>query len=155
MTTTAHPAETTTSTRAEVSVRTALVAGAVAGLLAAVLNVIVATTARAVFDVSDDFMPLTPGPVVMWTVLGVIVGALGWRLIVNKSSDSGALLRRLVPTVLVLSFIPDVALLVSDAMPGTTTAAVLSLMVMHVITAAVAVVAYRRAMPPASPTADR
>jgi hypothetical protein len=52
-----------------------------------------------------------------------------------------------VPTVLVLSLIPDVALLVTGAMPGTTVTAVVTLMVMHVVTAAIAVTAYRRTMP--------
>ncbi len=57
------------------------------------------------------------------------------------------MLRALVPTVLVLSLVPDVALLVTGAMPGTTVAGVVSLMVMHVVTTAIAVTAYRRTMP--------
>jgi hypothetical protein len=85
-------------------------------------------------------------------------GAAGWRLMANKNARSGALLNKLVPTVLVLSLIPDVALLVTDSMAGQTTAGVLSLMVMHVLTAVIVVTAYRRAMPttwrPVRPSID-
>jgi hypothetical protein len=139
----------TTATRPAVSVRSALTAGAVAAVGAAVVNGAISLFARGPLGVSAEFLPITPGPIVMWTVIGALVGAAGWRLIVNRSARSGAVLRRLVPTVLVVSFVPDVALLVTGAMPGTTTAGVLSLMVMHLVTAVIAVVAYRRFMPTA------
>ena len=138
----------TTTSRAAVSLGTALKTGAVAGVIAAIVNVAISAVARGPFGASDEFLPLTPGPMVMWTIMGAIIGAVGWRLIVNKKANSGALLRWLVPTVLVLSFIPDVALLASDSMAGQTTAGVLALMVMHVVTAVIAVTAYRKAMPP-------
>ena len=145
--TSANAATVTTTTGQPVSLRTALTTGAVAGVLAAVINVVISAVARGAFDVSDDFQPLTPGPIVMWTILGALIGAAGWRLFVNKSAGSRALLNKLVPTVVVLSFIPDVLLLATDAMPGTSTAAVLSLIAMHVVTAVIVVTAYRRAMP--------
>ena len=139
---------TSASTRhRSVTAGTALKTGAVAGVIAAVVNVAVSAIARGPFDASDDFAPLTPGPIVLWTILGAIVGALGWRLIVTKKANSRALLAKLVPTVLVLSFLPDLALLATDTMPGQTTAGVLALMVMHVLTAVIAVTAYRKAMP--------
>ncbi len=144
---TAATAPGATTSRSAVSVRTALTAGAAAGVVAAVVNLAISAFARGPLDASDDFAPLTPGPIAMWTILGALIGAAGWRLFVNRSAGSGAVLRKLVPTVLVLSFIPDVALLATDSMAGQTTAAVLSLMVMHVLTAAIAVTAYRRAMP--------
>ena len=142
---------TTTSTSTpgrQVSASSALTAGFAGGVLAAFLNVAISAVARGPLDASDDFAPLTPGPIVLWTILGAVIGAVGWRLIVNNRAHSRALLAKLVPTVLVLSFIPDVALLLSDSMAGQTTAGVIALMVMHVVTAAVVVTAYRRAMPP-------
>ena len=145
--TTSTSTSTSTNTRG-VSASSALTAGFTGGVVAAVLNVAISAIARGAFDAGDDFAPLTPGPIVMWSVLGALIGAFGWRLIVNKKADSRALLSKLVPTVVVLSFIPDVALLVSDAMAGQTTAGVIALMVMHVVTAAVVVTAYRRVMPP-------
>ena len=138
----------TTTSRAAVSLGTALRTGAVAGVIAAIVNVAISAVARGPFGASDEFLPLTPGPIIMWTILGAIIGAVGWRLIVNKKADSGALLRWLVPTVLVLSLIPDIALLASDSMAGQTTAGVLALLVMHAVTAMIAVTACRKAMPP-------
>jgi hypothetical protein len=137
----------TTPTRPAVSVRSALTTGAVAAALSGAVNVAISVFARGPLGVSAEFLPLTPGPIALWTVIGVLVGAAGWRLIVNRSARSSAVLRTLVPTVLALSLIPDVALLVTGAMPGTTVAGVVSLMVMHVVTAAIAVTAYRRTMP--------
>jgi hypothetical protein len=140
-------ARSTGSTWPVVSVRSALSTGAVAGAAAAVVNVVISAVARGPFGASDDFVPLTPGPIVMWTILGALLGAAGWRLVV-RSARSRALLTRLVPTVLVLSFLPDLALLATDTMPGQTPAGVLALMVMHVVTAAIVVTAYLRVMPP-------
>jgi hypothetical protein len=146
--TTATASPTTSPTRRPaVSVRSALTAGAVAGAISAAANLAIAALARGPLGASDDFAPLTPGPIVLWTILGAVIGAAGWRMVVTRSARSGAVLRALVPTVLVLSLLPDVALLATDALPGTTTAGVLSLMAMHVVTAAIAVTAYRRAMP--------
>ena len=133
--------------RRTVGLGAALRAGAVAGVVAGVTNVVISVVARGPLGANDDFEPLTPGPVVMWTVLGALVGAVGWRLVVTRSAHSAAVLRTLVPTVLVLSFIPDVALLVTDSVPGQTTTGVVALMVMHVVTTVIAVSAYRRAMP--------
>jgi hypothetical protein len=138
---------TAAPTRSAVSLGTALRTGAVAGVIAAVTNVVISVIARGPLGASDDFVPLTPGPIVMWTTLGAILGAVGWRLIVNTSAHSRALLNTLVPTVLVLSLIPDVALLATDSTAGQTTAGVVALMVMHVVTAVIAVTAYRKAMP--------
>ena len=133
--------------RSAASLGTALRTGAVAGVTAAVTNVALSAIARGPLGASDDFVPLTPGPIVMWTTLGAIVGAVGWRLIVNTSARSRALLNTLVPTVLVLSLIPDVALLATDSVAGQTTGGVVALMAMHVVTAAIVVTAYRRVMP--------
>ena len=143
---------TSTSTSAPtrgsaVSLGTALRTGAVAGVIAGVTNVVISSIAGGLLGASDDFVPLTPGPVLMWTILGAIIGAVGWRLIVNTSAHSRALLNTLVPIVLVLSFIPDIALLATDSVAGQTTAGVVALMVMHVVTAVIAVTAYCKLMP--------
>ena len=140
---------TSTTEQPGISTGTALKTGAAAGVVAAILNVAVSAIARGPFDASDDFAPLTPGPIVLWSVLGAVLGALGWRFIVNRRADSGKLLTWLVPTVLVLSLVPDVALLANgESMTGQSTSAVVALMVMHVLTAVVVVAAYRKTMPP-------
>jgi hypothetical protein len=152
MSTSTSPSSSALIRRSTVSLGTALRSGVIAGVIAAVTNVVISAIARGPLGASDDFVPLTASPVVMWTILGAIIGAVGWRLIVNRAAHSGALLSTLVPTVLVLSFIPDVALLVTDSTAGQTTPGVMALMVMHVVTAAIAVTVYRTVMP-TTPTA--
>lgn len=143
-TSTSTSTSTSASTRrSAVSPGTALRTGAVAGVIAAVTNLVISAIARGPLGASDDFVPLTPGPIVVWTILG----AVGWRLIVYTTAHSRALLNMLVPTVLVLSLIPDVALLATDSVAEQTTAGVVALMVMHAVTAVIAVTAYRKAMP--------
>ena len=121
----------------------------VAVVAAAVVNSVIAAIARGPLDVSSEFQPLTAPVFLMWTVVGVVVGALAWRLIVRRSPRPASLLRWLVPTVVVLSLIPDVLVLAAESMPGTSAPAVVALMVMHVATAAVAVPTYQRFLPAA------
>ena len=147
MTTSTSTSTTAPTRRSAVGLGTALGTGVAAGVIAAVTNVVISVIARGPLGASDDFVPLTPGPIVMWTMIGAVIGAVGWRLIVNRSARSRALLTTLVPAVVVLSLVPDVALLATDSTPGQTTAGVLALMVMHVVTAVIAVTAYRKAMP--------
>ena len=116
-------------------------------MIAAVTNLAISAIARGPLGASDDFVPLSPGPILIWTILGATIGAVGWRLIVNTSPHSRAQLNKLVPTVLALSFIPDVALLATDSMAGQSTAGVVALTVMHAVTAVIAAIAYRTAMP--------
>ena len=143
------PSTSALARRSTAGLGTALGTGAAAGVVAAAANLVVSAVARGPPGTGDDFVPLTPGPVVMWTLLGAIIGALGWRLVVRTVTRSRAVLIRLVPTVLLLSFVPDIALLVTDSVPGQTTTGVVALMAMHVVTAVVAVSAYGRTMPAA------
>ena len=55
--------------------------------------------------------------------------------------------RVLVPVLTVLSFAPDVALLVLGFIPGTTAVGVVALMLMHLVVVAAAVIAGRRIAP--------
>ncbi|MGW7684074.1 hypothetical protein ACWGID_25255 [Kribbella sp. NPDC054772] len=68
---------------------------------------------------------------------------VGWTAVVRRSARPQAVLRWLVPTVLVLSLIPDLILLATKFIPGTSGLAVAGLMVMHVVVTAVAVPAFQ------------
>ncbi|MFI9832789.1 DUF6069 family protein [Streptomyces sp. NPDC051913] len=120
-----------------------LIAGTVAAIVAAALIALVSRAAGA----SDDFEPLQPGPYVTFTVLGVIVGAVGWEVIRRWTARPRTLLSWLVPAIVVISFIPDLLMLVSDYIPHADAAGIIGLVLMHVAVAAVAVAAYRRALP--------
>jgi hypothetical protein len=122
--------------------------GAVGGL---VINSVIAVIARSVFDAPATFQPLTLPVYGFLTVVGAIIGAVGWHLIAKRARNATRLLGWLVPTVLVLSLVPDLLLLVDrTAQPGITTAGVIALMLMHFGVAAAAVPAYRKFIPPQS-----
>jgi len=130
----AQPAATRPRARAAL-ILTAAVAIAIA-LNAVVAAVAIATGAPA------SYGPLTPPAFGLFTALGVAAGWVGWSLVTRRAKDSRRTLSILVPLVTVASFIPDVLLLALGFIPGTTTGAVIALMVMHVVVVAVAVPAY-------------
>jgi len=141
MTTTATPtAETARRTRTS----TVLLAGLLAIVAALVGNVAVAQVALAA-GASEEFQPLTFAAYSFLTVIGVVAGLVGW-LLIRRTANAAATLRWLVPTVLVLSLVPDVLLGFSDR-PGVSWGAVLALMVMHVVVTAAAVTTFSRLLP--------
>jgi hypothetical protein len=113
----------------------------VAAVVAVALNAVVAAVAITA-GAPADYGPLMLPAFAMFTVVGVAVGWLGWSIVARRARDPRRVLRVLVPVVAVLSFAPDVLLLVLGFVPGTNTAAVVGLMVMHVVVVAVAVPAY-------------
>ncbi|WP_433603917.1 DUF6069 family protein [Dactylosporangium sp. CA-139114] len=141
---------TSTTARPGTSWKSTLAAAGIAAAGGFVVNSVIALAGRGLLDAPAEFMPLQPQVYGMLTLVGALAGAVGWHLVATRSGDAGRLLRVLVPVVLVLSWIPDVVLLVTRSQPGTTTAGVLCLMLMHLGVAAAAVPAYRRLIPPRS-----
>ena len=120
------------------------------GLLAAAVvaslgDAVLALLARA-GGASADFMPLHPTSYVPLTVIGTVLGAIGWVVVRRVATNPAGLLRWLVPVAVVVSFVPDLAIL-GGGTPGSGPLAVVTLMLMHVVVAAVAVFAYRRVLP--------
>jgi uncharacterized protein DUF6069 len=125
--------------------RTALV------LLAAVacavgVNALVATIARQA-GANASFAPLHIAVYGGFTAVGVLVGWFGWQLVRRRWERPAGVLKVLVPAVVLVSFVPDVALLALKFIPDTNTAAVVALMVMHLVVAAFAVAGYLLAAP--------
>ncbi|MGW1562288.1 DUF6069 family protein [Streptomyces sp. NPDC002144] len=120
-----------------------VVAGGVVGavLLSSVANALIAVLAHAL-GAPDDFDPLKISSYVFLTVLGVLAGSAGWALVRRFSRDPERLLRRLVPSVVVVSFVPDFFKFEDGEVTG-----VVALLLMHVAVAVIAVSAYRRVMP--------
>ena len=150
MTTTAANTSTPTASAGGVSWKSTAVAAGIGAAGGLVINSLIAWTGRSLFDVPAAFQQLSLPVFGLLTVIGAIIGAVGWHLIATRARHATRLLTWLVPTVLVLSLIPDVLLLVSKSQPGTTTAGVIALMLMHFGVAAAAVPAYRRFIPPQS-----
>jgi DNA-binding transcriptional LysR family regulator len=115
-------------------------------VVASAATSIVALTVTAL-GVADGFAPLRPAVYVPFVAIGVIATVIGWQIIRSQTANPGAVLRVLVPSVLIASFIPDTILIVTGFIPGTTLVGGLSLSVMHVIVAAVALPIAQRIAP--------
>ncbi|WP_416965122.1 DUF6069 family protein [Streptomyces sp. Agncl-13] len=116
------------------------------GVLAAIVVASAADTVLAQLALAagapDDFQPLEAPSYVFLTALGTVAGAIGWAILRKVSKDPQALVRWLVPTLVVVSFVPDFLLYGDGGATG-----VGALLLMHVTVAAAAVVAYRKVMP--------
>lgn len=138
MTTPAHAAPAAASTKPRL--RTWLV------LLGAILVALAANTLVALLGVAagagSAFEPLHFPIYGAFTVLGVLIGWVGWQLVQRRSTHPTATLRVLVPAVLIGSFLPDLVLLVLRFLPDTTVAGGVALMAMHLVVAGVAVPSY-------------
>jgi len=106
---------------------------------AAVANALVGVVAVALPGISPGFLPLQVGAVVSFTVVGVFGAAVVFALVARLSRRPAWLFRRIAFGVLVVSLVPDLLLLFSSPFPETTVAAVVALMVMHVVAWAVSV----------------
>lgn len=151
MTTQTHTTQTHTPDHAAGRVpvaRTGLVL-VLAVIVAVAVNVVVAWVARGA-GATPGFPPLTVPVFGAFTLVGVLVGWAGWRIIEHRSARPGRLLGWLVPVVGLLSFVPDVALGLLRFIPGATWPGVLGLMVMHVVVIVIAVPAYLIAGRPAT-----
>ncbi|WP_200309304.1 DUF6069 family protein [Streptomyces adelaidensis] len=116
------------------------------GVLAAIVVASVADAVLALIALAagapDDFTPLKASSYIFLTAVGVVAGAVGWAIVRKVSKDPRTLVRRLVPTVVVVSFVPDFLLFGNGGALG-----VGALLLMHVTVATVAVFTYRKVMP--------
>ncbi|MFF3372177.1 DUF6069 family protein [Streptomyces sp. NPDC002680] len=110
-------------------------------ILSSLVNALIAVVAHQL-GAPEDFDALKPPAYATLTALGVLAGAAGWALVRRFSKNPERLLRKLVPTVLVLSFPPDFAQLEEEGVIG-----VVALLLMHVAVTVIAVPAYLRVMP--------
>jgi hypothetical protein len=113
--------------------------GAITVALAVVVNVLIRTVAVSVLGIGEGFEPLGVGPTVFFTVVGVAGAVVVFGLILRFARRPVRLFRRVALAVLLVSLVPDVLMLFSGSMPGATVAGVLTLIVEHVASWAVAV----------------
>ena len=127
-----------------------VLATAIALVLAIPLDLAIEAFARQAFAVSPDFEPFQ-GTVAPYTAGGVLLAGVVFAVLRRFVRDADRVYVRLAVVALVLSWIPDVALLVIHD-PGATVPGVASLMVMHAVTAAIVVTLLVRIARPASAT---
>ncbi|WP_345752606.1 DUF6069 family protein [Microbacterium rhizophilus] len=137
----------TTTARAASPATSALLvlAGAVASAILTTVIALAATAAGA----PSSYGPLQPVAYLTFAVAGTLAGIGGWVLIARRARRPARLLRVLVPVLVLVSLVPDVILLITSFIPGTTPVAVVGLMLMHPVVAAVAVLVGRRIAPAA------
>ena len=111
-------------------------AAAITAAVALLVNLVIWAVATAITDVPDRFVPLQPGAVVFFTIVGVAAAAGLFRLLLARVSDPTATFRRVVPVALAVSLVPDVLIWANGAYGGAAKAeTVLPLMAMHVAAA--------------------
>lgn len=125
--------------------RTAVLLAA-AVVVAGAANSVIAVSAIAA-GASSTYSPLTLPVYLAFTVVGVLAGYAGWRIIRSRAARPARVLRVLVPVVLVLSWVPDVILAIAQFIPGTNLTGALALGLMHLVVVAVAVPVYLRIAP--------
>lgn len=111
---------------------------AMATIGSALATSVIAFVAHAA-GVSDDFDPIAPAAYLTLAVIGVSLASLSWFAIARRAANPRALLTRLVPAVVLISFIPDLLLGANQSEPGTSWGAVAALMLMHLAVAAITV----------------
>lgn len=110
---------------------------------AAVANLVLYFAVNAFYDAPEGFLPLTPGPILFFTVLGTSLGALVFWFLTRRS-DTPIRAYRVVATVAaIVSIIPNVLGAISPTtmpfpFPADSTAFLL-LILFHVVAAVVSV----------------
>ena len=118
--------------------------GPLAIVASIVANLIIRTIAVAVLGASADFPPLGWAPPIMFTIIGVLGATVLFAAVTRLSKQPIALFRGIAVVVLLLSFVPDVLLLTSNAMPGTSLLGVLALILMHTVTCVITLTLFAR-----------
>jgi hypothetical protein len=119
-----------------------VLAVAAAIVVSIAVNTGIALAARSL-ETGGTQIGLTPVAYAPATALAIIVATVGWTMVRRRSARPGALLRVLVPAVLVVSLVPGAVLLVA----GNSALNVVGLWVMHLVVTAVTVTTLSRALP--------
>lgn len=114
-----------------------ILATVIALTVAVPLDLAIEAFARQAFAVSSEFPPFQ-GSVAPYTAGGIILAGVLYAVLRRFVRDADRVYVRLAIVTLVLSWIPDVALLFINE-PGATVPAVASLMLMHAVAAAIVV----------------
>lgn len=117
-------------------------AGVLAIVAAVVANVLVRMLLFAVLDLPTDFPPLQIGAIALFTALGVGIGVGVFALINRRSQQPIRTFRRVAIIALVISIVPNLALMFNPAsapFPGGSALAFGVLIIFHLVAGAIAI----------------
>src|ERR1700761_6894957 len=112
-----------------------MIAAAAVAIAANYAVSIAAVTAGA----KPGFAPLEIYVFGPFTVLGLLAGYTGWRIVRARATKPLRVLRVLVPVLTVLSFVPDTISVIVGFIPETTLTGFVGLMIMHLVVVGVGV----------------
>jgi len=122
-----------------VSLRRLLWVGPLTIIAAVVANTIIRFLAVSLLGISSAFPPLQPAQPIVFSVIGVLGAVIVFAIIGRFARRPIRLFRVIALIALVLSLVPDIGLLTSNMMPGTSVLSVGVLMVMHIVAYAISV----------------
>jgi hypothetical protein len=125
--------------RSDVNWGRLLAVGAGAVVASTIANVLIAGALAGLLQVSAAFKPLQTASVASLTVFGVAGAVLVFAALARIRPDPVRAFTVVAAIGLVVSWVPDLAVYAASAFPGTTLAAILSLMSLHVVAAALVV----------------
>ncbi len=102
-------------------------------------NLLARLIAGMVMEIPPAFEPLHYGPITGLTTAEVFGGVVTFAVLSRWSQRPIRVFRIVATVALLLSFVPDVGLLASQSMPGTTGLTVSLLMFLHLVPAVVSV----------------
>jgi Family of unknown function (DUF6069) len=114
---------------------------AIAAVAAVVGNVLLRALAIAVFDIPDAFEHLALRAVIVSTLVGVLAAAVVYAVIERQASDPARTFTKVALVALVVSLAAPLSVSGDE---GAEAAAIGTLMLMHVLTAAVVIAAFSR-----------
>ena len=102
-------------------------------------NVVFAAVVTRLLGMSDEFPPLTPGAIAMFTAIGILGAVVVFAGVARFAREPYSAFRKIALVVLLLSLVPDVLLLWAPPDMRATVPQVVVLMLTHVVAAGVCV----------------
>ena len=113
--------------------------GIIGAVFSVSVNIILLFLLKPLTGVPENFMTLSPGPVIGWSVIGIIGATVVYALLRRYAKKPKGLFGLVSFVVLLASFIPDALILGMTTGPfaGATWGAVFLLILMHVVVAGI------------------
>jgi len=122
-----------TNVQKEVDSSRIWLAGAVTIVLSIIGNLSLLWVANSVLTIPSEFDPLGPLRISIFTTVFVIGAIVVYAIVAAKAEHPIHTYQRIGWIFLIVSFIPDIAMLFVDFMPGANLTAVIVLMLTHVV----------------------